>query len=265
MDIAAIIILLLFGFLFGVISSIAGIGGGAFYMSLMILLLSIPINEARDTSTYIIVLFSSGALISYLRQGKIDIKLSLTFAGFALLGGITATFFFILFPIDNTILKIIIASVVLASGLNMIRKALKILNSERINDSKQEENFSLETLDYRANLKKGIPLFFLAGFVAYLSGIGGGMLIVPILNFLFEIPIHFATAISAAIIFFIGIYNATVRIIIGGIHYLVGILIAIGAIIGSILGAKIAGKMPKKYLQLFVAVVLIGLAIRMYF
>ena len=265
MDIIVIIILLAFGLLFGIISSIAGIGGGAFYMSLMILLFAIPINEARNTSAFIIVLFSGVAFISYLRQGKVDIKLSLIFAGFALLGGITATLFFIIFPIDNTVLKIVIASVVLTSGLNMIRKTLKTLKSDRIDDNEQEEVFSFEALDYKSNLKKGIPLFFLVGFVAYLAGIGGGMFFVPILSILFGIPIHFATAISTSIIFFIGVYNASVRIIIGGIHYLIGILIGIGAVTGSIVGAKISGKMPKSYLQFFVAIVLIGLAIRMYF
>jgi len=70
---------------------------------------------------------------------------------------------------------------------------------------------------------------------------------------------------SSAMIFFIGIYNATVRVFIGGIQYIVGILIASGAIIGSILGTKISGKMHRSYLQFFVAGVLIVLAIRLFF
>jgi len=265
MDFVVILILLFFGVIFGIISSIAGIGGGAFYMSLMVLLFAIPINEARDTSAFIIVFFSGVAFLNYFKQGKVDIKLSLVFAGFSLLGGITATIFFTIFPIDNTVLIIIIASIVLVSGLNMIRKALGTVRSEGFNNNKQEIVFSFENLDYKCNMKKGIPLFFLVGFIAYLSGIGGGMLFVPILSFLFGIPIHYATAMSTSIIFFIGIYNATVRIIMGGIQYLIGILIAIGAIIGSIFGLKLSGKMPKSYLQLFVAIILMILAIRMYF
>ena len=77
MDIVVILILLVFGLLFGIISAIAGIGGGGFYMSLMVLLFAIPINEARDTSTFIIVFFSFVAFVSYFRHGKVDIKLSL--------------------------------------------------------------------------------------------------------------------------------------------------------------------------------------------
>ncbi|GAH14612.1 unnamed protein product, partial [marine sediment metagenome] len=175
MEAILIVILLVFGVLFGIIGSIAGIGGGALHMSLMVLLFAIPIDEARNTSSFIIVLFSGIAFISYFKQGKVDIKLSLIFAGFALLGSITATVFFIFLPIDNTVLKIIIASVVLVSGLNMIRKAFNSLKRERIKNNDLEIRFSFDSFDYNSNLKKGIPLFYLAGFVAYLSGIGGGM------------------------------------------------------------------------------------------
>jgi len=263
MELILIIILLVFGVLFGIIGSVAGIGGGALHMSLMILLIAIPIDEARNTSSVIIVLFSGVAFISYFKQGKVDIKLSLTFAGFALLGGITATIFFIFLPIDNTALKIIIASVILTSGLNMIRKAFTSLKLERLNNS-NEIQFSFDSFDHKTNLKKAIPLFFLTGFVAYLCGIGGGMLFVPILSILLEMPIHISTAISTTMIFFIGIYNAAVRMAIGKIYYL-GILIGIGAIFGSLYGARLSKKIQKHALQFFVAVILIGLAIRMYF
>lgn len=265
MDAILIIILLIFGTLFGIIGSVAGIGGGALYMSLMILLFAIPIDEARNTSSFIIVLFSGTATISYFKQGKVDLKLSLNFAGFALLGSITATIFFLLFPIDNTALKIIIASVVLASGLNMIRKALKSLKQERLNNTNQEILFSFDNFDHKSNLKKAIPLFFLTGFIAYLSGIGGGMLFVPILSILFGMPIHISTATSTSMIFFIGIYNAAARMVIGEIHYLIGILIGIGAILGSFYGTRLSKKINKRNLQFLVAVILMGLAIRMYF
>jgi len=260
-----IVILLVFGVLFGIIGSMAGIGGGALHMSLMILLLNIQPDVARNTSSFIIVLFSGVASISYFKQGKVNIKLSLIFAGFALLGSISSTIFFIFFPIDNTVLRIIIASVVLVSGLNMIRKAFNSVKREKLNIMNQEIPFSFDSFDYSSNLKKGIPLFFLAGFVAYIGGIGGGMLFVPILSILFGMPIQISTATSTSMIFFLGIYNASVRLAIGFIEISIGILIGIGAILGSLYGAKLSKKIRKHYLQFFVAVILLGLAIKMYY
>ncbi|MHA2474693.1 MAG: sulfite exporter TauE/SafE family protein, partial [Promethearchaeota archaeon] len=202
MDSISIILLVSLGVLFGIISSVAGIGGGAMYMSVMILVYTIPINEARDTSTFIILLFSCATAIFYYRQKRVDIKISLIFAGSALLGSITATIIFLIFPIENTVLKIIIASVVLISGGNMIRKAILNYKAERdnkiTNDLPEIIEFTFENFDSKTNFKKGMPLFFVAGFFAYLAGIGGGMVFVPILSNLFEMPIHFTTATSAA-------------------------------------------------------------------
>lgn len=265
MDLGVIILLLIFGIIFGVISSLAGIGGGALYMSLMILLLAIPIDEARNTSTFIILLFSCAAFISYYKQGKVNLKVTLIFASFALMGSIAATIFFILLPINNYVLKLIIATIVLVSGINMIRKAITSYNSDSKNLGATKIIFSFENYDYKSDLKKGILLFFIVGFVAYLSGIGGGMLFVPILCIIFHIPIHYSTAISTSMIFFIGIYNTAARMAISEIHYFIGVLIGIGAITGSLIGTKVSNKIPKDYLQFGVAAVLILLAIRMYF
>lgn len=265
MDILVVLILLIFGALFGIISSIAGIGGGALHMSLMILLLEISPDEARDTSTFIILFISGAALISYYKQGKIKLKLSLTFGSFALIGSIASTIFFILLPIDNYVLKVVIASVVLVSGINMIRKAVISYKAERNNTKIQNLEFSFENFDFKSNLKKAIPLFFIAGFVAHLAGIGGGMLFVPVMSILFQIPIHYTIAISTSMIFFIGSYNTASRMIIGEIQYLVGIIIAIGAIIGALLGTRLSIKIPKNYLQFGVAAVLMLLALRLYF
>ncbi|MFX1235060.1 MAG: sulfite exporter TauE/SafE family protein, partial [Promethearchaeota archaeon] len=93
----------------------------------------------------------------------------------------------------------------------------------------------------------------------------GGIINTPALNIILKYPIHNATAISTSIIFFTAIYNTIINFLMGQIDLILGLIIAIGAILGSIFGAKISKKMPKVYLQFFVAIILIGLAIRMYF
>ncbi len=264
MDAVVVIILLTAGFLFGILSSIAGIGGGVFFVSIMVLLFLIPINIAVDTSAFIILISSGGGFFTYFREERLHIKQVLIFASFSILGSIVSTIIFKFFKVDSTILKILFASTLLIAGLNMIYKVIK---SRKFNPSQEEyeNNFILNDHDYQSNLKKSIPLFFLAGFTANLLGIGGGIINTPVLNIILQYPIHNATAISTGIIFFTAIYNTIAKSILGQIDYLIGILIGLGAILGSIFGAKISGKIQKKNLQLLVAVVLMGLAIRMYF
>lgn len=261
-----IIILLVFGLIVGIISSIAGIGGGVFFVSILTIFFLLPINEAIDTSVFIILISSGAAFIIYLKEKRTNLKLSLIFAGFSILGSILCTLMLLFIHFDNTILKYIFATVMLITGLNMVYKAIKTYKDSRnLTEEIEENDFSLENHDYKVNFKKSIPLFILAGFLAHLLGIGGGVINTPALHVVLGYPIHNSTAISTSIIFFTAIYNTIVKAIIGKINYLFGIIIGIGAVLGSILGAKVSNKMPKVTLQFFVAIILMGLAIRMYF
>ena len=264
MDTVVIIILIIAGFLFGIISSVGGIGGGVFFVSIMVLLFLVPINVAVDTSAFIIFISSGAGFFTYFREERLHIKQVIIFSSFSILGSIASTILFSFVYMDETILRIIFATTILIAGVNMIYKAIKSRNSNP-SQEEYENNFILVDHDYQTNLKKSIPLFFLAGFVANLLGIGGGIINTPALHIILLYPIHNATAISTGIIFFTAIYNTIAKSILGKIDYLFGILIGIGAILGSTFGAKISGKIPKKHLQFIVAAVLMGLAIRMYF
>ena len=255
-----ITLLIIVGLFSGIISTIAGIGGGVFFVSTMTLLFLIPIHIAVDTSTFVILFSSFSGFITYLRQKRTNLKLSLTFASFSILGSVITSIIFYFIPIENHILRILFAITLLVAAINMIYKIIRARES-----GKFDYGFLINDHDYKANFKKAIPLFLLAGLTTNLLGIGGGIVNTPTLNIILDFPIHNATAISTSIIFFTAIYNVIIKSIIGQINYLVGLFLAIGSILGSILGAKISKKMPKVYLQLFVAIVLIILSINMFF
>ncbi|MHA1486633.1 MAG: TSUP family transporter, partial [Promethearchaeota archaeon] len=76
------------------VSVIAGIGGGVFFVSIMTLLFLFPINVAVDTSTFIILFSSLAGFITYLRQKRTNLRLSLLFSAFSILGSILASIVF---------------------------------------------------------------------------------------------------------------------------------------------------------------------------
>ena len=202
-----IILLILLGFLVGIISSIAGVGGGVFFVPIMTIILLFPINKAIDTSTFIILISSGVAFMVYLKDKRIDLKPTLIFTVFSILGSLTCTLILLFISIDNSLLRILFATTLLLAGLNMINKGLKTRKRLREQDKDQKEYFSLKDHDYKSNLIKSIPLFFLAGFVANLLGIGGGVINTPALNIVLGYPIHNSTAMSTGIIFFTAIFN----------------------------------------------------------
>ncbi len=264
MDIIAIVILILCGLIVGIISSLAGIGGGVFFVSFLTLLFFIPINIAIDTSTFIILISSGIGFFIYLKDGRTDLKLSLIYASFSILGSLISTLIFLFIEKNITLLNFIFAAVLIIVGLNMIYKAYKTKMDVK-NLSTKQQDFSFREHEKNHELIKGIPLFILAGFLANLLGIGGGVINTPTLNIVLEVPIHFSTALSTSIIFFTAVFNTIIKSIFGQIDYLIGLLIGIGAVAGTITGTKISSKISKFYLQIFVAIVLIGLYINMFF
>lgn len=261
-----LIILLIVGLIVGIIGTISGIGGGVFYVTILTLIFFMPINEAIDTSNYIILITSSVGFFTYLKQGRTNIKLSLIFSGFSILGSLICTIIFLFVRIENAALKFIFASVLLITGIYMGYKAITTYKENKnVIGKESENNFSLKDHDYKKNIKKSIPLFMAAGFISNLLGIGGGIINIPTLNIVLGYPIHNSTAISTSIIFFTAIFNTIVKAIYGKIHYVIGTVIGIGSVLGAYIGAKVSKKMPKTTLQVFVAVVIIGLSIRMFF
>lgn len=257
-----ILILILCGILFGALTTMAGSGGGVFYVSFLVLIMGMAFDEARDTSIFIMVIASGTAFITYLRQGRTDIKLSLIFSSFAILGSILCWIFLLFFPVSNELLKIIFGLILLIIAVNMTFKVYKDRNES---DSPQNADFDLKSYDYKKDLKKGIPFFIASGFASRLLGIGGGVIAGPSLNIIFGFPIHYATALASSIVFFTAIFNMILLIQYGKINYMVGIFLAIGSVIGAIIGAKLSQRMSKKYLQIFVALLLIFIGINMLF
>ncbi|MFX1446286.1 MAG: TSUP family transporter, partial [Promethearchaeota archaeon] len=68
-----ILLLILCGILFGALTTMAGSGGGVFYVSFLVLILGMAFDEARDTSIFIMVIASGVAFFSYLEQGRTDL------------------------------------------------------------------------------------------------------------------------------------------------------------------------------------------------
>jgi len=257
-----ILLLILCGILFGALTTMAGEGGGVFFVSFMVLVLGMAFDEARDTSIFIILIASGSAFITYLKQGRTDIKLSLIFTSFAILGSILCWIFLFFFPVSNELLRIIFGLVLLITAASMIFKTYTDRNGA---NSSQYDDFDITCYDCKPDLKRGIHFIMAAGFVSRLIGIGGVIIHGPSLHIVFGFPIHNATAVSSSIVFFTAIFNTALLIFYGKINYMIGIFLGIGSVIGAIIGAKISERMPKVYLQIFVAMLLVFIGINMLF
>lgn len=111
-----------------------------------------------------------------------------------------------------------------------------------------------------------IAIGLVAGVMAGLFGIGGGLLIVPALVVVARMPMHLATGTSlGALLLPAGLLGALVYYRAGNLHVKAALLIALGLLIGAWFGAHLAQEIRTPTLTRMFAVFLVAVAVRMWF
>ncbi len=106
----------------------------------------------------------------------------------------------------------------------------------------------------------------LAGVLSGLIGIGGGILIVPALIYVFGFSQHMAQGTTLALMVPpIGILAALEYYRSGNVDLRVAVLICLGFVVGGYFGAKIAVGIPDAILKRIFGVILMLVSIRMVF
>jgi uncharacterized membrane protein YfcA len=116
-----------------------------------------------------------------------------------------------------------------------------------------------------------IALGLATGFVAGLFGIGGGVVLVPLLAMLFEAQqfpaehvLHLALGTSMATIIFTAISSARTHDKHGAVLWPVVMRIVPGILLGTVLGTAMAARVPTRALAVFFAFFILYVALQMF-
>jgi hypothetical protein len=109
----------------------------------------------------------------------------------------------------------------------------------------------------------GAILSFLGGIASGLLGIGGGVLMVPILTLIVGMPIHFATATSMFTITFSSTSEAVQHYFANHTNFEYALLLALGAVLGAQVGAFASKKISGKNLRRLFGLIILIIGIQM--
>ncbi len=248
-------------FVFLVVSavfSMFGQGGGAFYVP-MLLALSVPMYVAATTSQILIMVVSFSSMLVFAKARTIDWKLVLlieppTNIG-AFLGGYLSPYF------PTSISKLFFAGVLLIGAYYMYRppKATVAVPSG-VHHWWQWQSTTV-AVPYTLNVLVLIPIMLLAGFVAGMLGVGGGLLKVPAVVVLGGVPMSIAVGSSSLMIGVTALTGFVGHLLRGHFDLRLTVVLAAGVLIGSQIGPRIAVKTDHRRLKKYFAGLLVIIAI----
>jgi len=116
-------------------------------------------------------------------------------------------------------------------------------------------------------LKRVVPISILigavAGMQAGLTGVGGGVILVPLMVGLLGVSQHKAHGTSLAVIFPIAVVGTITYAVLGHMDWMLFLGLALGGLVGAFLGAKLMMRVPARELRWIFATFMVALGIYM--
>jgi hypothetical protein len=279
-----IALILAYGALVGFLSGLVGVGGG-FLITPLLIFTGIPPIVAVSSGATQMAGTAAGASYIQWRYGNIDFRMALVLlTGSWLGGGIGVVLANVLVRRGDFGNVVVFLYVVLLGfvGVSMLVESLRAIAQARapaksvaapdtprktfMRSIVRHLPFQTEfrASGVRTSMLVPLTLGAFVGMLTSLMGVGGGFIMVPIMIYLLRMPTRTAVGTSMFQLLFT---TAAVSIMQAGVNHAVDPFLAatliLGSIFGTSFGARLGARLPAEKLRLILAVVVVGVAIKM--
>ncbi|MFB3888532.1 MAG: sulfite exporter TauE/SafE family protein [Candidatus Bathyarchaeia archaeon] len=253
------VVLPLLGFLIGIVAAMTGVGGGIFIVPLLTLVFGFVPAHAVGTSLAVIVFTAVAASFGYWRQKLVFFRAGLLLAVATVPGSVLGAYL-------TSVLSPAVLGLVF--GVFLVVVAVRMVFESTAFRGKKGSGRSLVVSEEalfadKRRLSVGVGLSFFGGVASGLLGIGGGVLLVPIMALILLLPMHVVVATSMLTMILTSVAGAAQHYVQGNIDFAYALLLAVGAVVGAQVGAYISGKLSGRNLRRIFAVVLLIVSVQM--
>jgi len=260
----------------GTYGTLVGAGGGFIMVPIFLFFIpGIAPAEAAGTSLAVVFFNALSGTSSYVRQGRVDFWTGNRFALATVPGSIVGTYISNLFASRPFYVVFGLFLIAIAGFLTLRPDSGKahdeplapgqVRTLPRFWVARTVVDRGGERFDFAYNFLGGIALSFVVGFLSSILGIGGGIIHVPALVFLFGFPAHIATATSHYILVISALVGALSHLASNDIRWIPMIGLAIGVIPGAQVGAQLSRRLRGKWIIRGLAIALAVVGLRLLF
>jgi hypothetical protein len=261
------------GIFAGLVGGLLGVGGGIFVVPILVLAFNLQAQQAAGTSLVMIMFTALSSTAAYYRQKRIDWRIGVSAAFVTVPGAIVGAYATQLISSRN--LTIILGVVLFLLACIMIRRSYRTVN-QSVGAARKSKNgegtgkgvwkrrivdSTGRVFEYDAKIGSGLVLLFIGGLASGFLGLGGGLIVVPILVAYVGLPMHLAVATSMLTMIFTAISGASTHIMLG--HVLVGyaVPLVIGILLGAQVGARLARRLKSTSLEKVFALFVLAMSV----
>ena len=249
------------GVLASFLGSIVGLGGGFIAIPILRLLFHLPPALTAGTSLFLVTANVASASINFLRQGRVDLRLGVAMGLLGIPGSILGAIALQHFTTKG--FDMLYAALLLFFAIDLLRRGTASTGGAKIarlpwqRRREFHDRISGQTYVYNDSPPLVAAAGLTTGFISSFFGIGGGILVVPLLLRVFLMPPHIVSATSHFIILLSSPFGLVAHGLGGDIDWLYAIPLAVGGIVGAQFGAETARRLSTPVLVRTLAIVLI--------
>ena len=258
---------LLMSVLAGLLGALTGLGGGVVIVPALALLFHIDIRYAIGASLVSVIATSSGAAVSYVREGLSNVRIGMFLEVATTVGALCGAY--LTARVSTHAIGITFGIVLLYSAWSSFRQQQhQVPQAQNLLAKKLKLSGDYPTADGREaytaqNVPAGFGIMFVAGILSGLLGIGSGAIKVLAMDHAMKLPFKVSTTTSN---FMIGVTAAASAGVYLGRGYIAPGLAApvmLGVLAGSLLGARLLVRIGVPILRVVFAIVIVALGVEM--
>lgn len=270
-------LLFLTGIIAGIFGAALGLGGGVIMIPILTLMFHVPMHTAIAASVVAVIATSSAAAIHYVSDRLSNIRLGMTLeiatTSGAIIGGLLAA------HSPDRVLRLVFAVFLAYTAITMVRggehqrggraevaATASAAGSDDLGawgDRFHDPSLGREVAYKVRNLPAGLGASFIAGNLSGLLGVGGGLIKVPVMTLLMNVPFKAAAATSNFMIGVTAVASAFIYYSEGLVDPLITSAVALGVFVGATFGASWVPKLSSRLLVQVFSVVLVVEALLM--
>ncbi|MGF7014930.1 sulfite exporter TauE/SafE family protein [Ornithinibacillus bavariensis] len=254
MDITFIIVIFAIGFIGSFLSGILGIGGSIINYPILLYippLFGLVAFTAHEVSgiTAVQVLFASFAgVLTYRKSGYLNKQLIIYMGGSILIGSLIGSYG---------------SSYLSEQSVNVVYGILAAVATVMMFvPKKQVDEVTLDEVTFNKPL--AVILALIVGMTSGIVGAAGGFLLTPIMLTVLHIPTRMTIATSLAVTFISSIGGSIGKLVTGQVDYWPALIMIVASLLAAPLGAKTGKKMNTRILQIILALMIAGTAVKIW-